>query len=169
MAAPDAYVSHTAPGRLRLSVPACKGDVRFFQETGRRLGEMPGVIHAEGRATTGSLVIRHHGNADRLIRHAETEGLFALHPSSPPARPLTAELGDLMDGADRRLARLSGGRLSVLSVLFVVLAGSAVVQGLRGRVAAPAATLGWYALNALLLARMFERTTAFNRNNGRRP
>lgn len=166
MSAPHAFVSHAVAGRSRWRIPSRKGDAAYFRELEKHLSALPDVVSVEGRPRTGSLVLRHHGDAMALVRRAEEEGLIALLDEEPTDESLTEEVGTLLDTVDDWLTRKSGGKLDLPTGLFLLFGTAAIVQFMRGRVAAPAATLGWYALNALLLARTAAAQRAFQSRHG---
>ena len=61
-----AHVRHHLPGRLRLKVPAAKGDPAWFQHLQRTLLGLPGLTQVEINPITGSVLL--HYDAER---HAE--------------------------------------------------------------------------------------------------
>ncbi len=153
MAVPHAYLSHAVPGRTRWRIPAKKADSAYFRDLERRLGAMPDVIRVEAHPRTASVVVRHHGEASALARRAEQEELFTQLGREPSARAMRDDWNDRIERAERWMTRSTGGRLDLPMALALLLAASASVQLLRGRVAPPAATLAWYALNCLFIAR----------------
>ncbi len=125
---PEAAVAHDSPGRLRLKLPAQRGDTVFFARLGTELAHAPAVESVETNATTASVLIRHASDRQTLLDWAQGRDLLrpAERPFSPYPGPSSAE-------PDWRL---------VLAALIGVLA---VVQLLRGQVLAPAVTLAFMA------------------------
>ncbi len=153
MAAPSAYLSHAVPGRSRWRIPAKKADGAFFSELERRLAALPEVLQAEGHPLTASILVRHHGDTAALARHAESEDLFAQREPERSCTSMRDALTDRFGRIERWMSDKTGGRLDPPMALSLLLTGLALTQVLRGRVAAPAVTLAWYALNSLLIAR----------------
>ena len=131
-AIPEAYLRHAVPGRSRWAIPGHRGDDSYFAGLQAQLARLPEVIEVEIRPQTGTIVLRHGGTASDVAREAEAAQLF--NAAAVPAKV--------------------GSRLPDWPVvLSLVFAGLALIQLLRGQVAAPAVTLAWYALNAPLLRR----------------
>lgn len=128
--APEAGIAHESPGRLRLKVPACKGDYDFFAELAEAAMELGGVLEVKANPATASLLLLHERAEGRsLARELETAGrielvqpAYLLGAAAPPE--------DRMSG---RMLLVAG--LSLLGLLQVV----------RGQALGPAAALFWMA------------------------
>lgn len=121
---PLARLVHASPGRLRLRLPALRGDADRLGALALAVAGIPGVRAAEGRAETGSLLILHRGEAAAVL--AAGAALFRLEetPAAPPPPPPAV----LLPAAGAAVAALL-----------------AVGQALRGQALPPALTLGAYA------------------------
>jgi cation transport ATPase len=80
-----AHVQHHIRGRMRVKVPAGKGNPNLLEEIRRSLTPMPGVQSVEINAVTGSVVVHydHREHADfhqSLTEHALEQGHFELQP-----------------------------------------------------------------------------------------
>jgi hypothetical protein len=66
----DAYVHHHIPGRLRIRVPAAKGEEQLLRELSEAIAKAPGVSEVEYNPVIGSILIQysaeHHDNLDSL-------------------------------------------------------------------------------------------------------
>lgn len=124
----EAAVAHDSPGRLRLKLPAHRGDTAFFATLGTELAHAPAVESVETNAATASVLIRHASDRQALLDWAQERDLLR-----PAERPFSPHPGRANAEPDWRL---------VLAALIGVLA---VVQMLRGQVLAPAATLAFMA------------------------
>jgi Heavy metal associated domain 2 len=91
----DAYVHHHLPGRLRLRVPAAKGEEEDLSEISSAIARTPGVNRVEYNAITGSILIQYSPEHYENLRSLES-GLSSLaepialnnsDPSHHRARP----------------------------------------------------------------------------------
>lgn len=143
-----ARLVHVLPGRIRLRVPAQRGDIAFFRDLSLALMELPGVTEVTARHATAGVLIRHEGpTADLLDGLAPCLELEAMEAEA--ARPLLEAL--LREGtlADLAMRRLTGGRLDAGTAAAVVLFALAGLQAARGQVLGPAVTLAIQALGLL--------------------
>lgn len=66
----DAYVHHHIPGRLRIRVPAAKGEESLLRELSSAIAKSPGIIEVDYNQLTGSILIQYspqkHRNLDSL-------------------------------------------------------------------------------------------------------
>jgi hypothetical protein len=142
-----AYIHHQVPGRLRIRVPAQRGDVEYFATVVRHLATVPGVERLEANHRTASVLVVHdHGAAAQQILHdAQQRGLFTVHGA--PGKTLTAaeKAGLGLQGLDTGLRNITRGDLDVRSLVLGAFVTMGVVQLTRGHVMGPAVTLFWYA------------------------
>lgn len=78
---------HHVPGRLRVKVPAIKGDARQAQELCARLRARPGVIDAEANPVTGSVLVRYDVGrigGDAVLARLREEGAACGGPLPRP-------------------------------------------------------------------------------------
>jgi hypothetical protein len=150
---PPARLCHSSAGRLRLRVDAHKRDDRFFAEAKRQIETWPGVRRVEVNPLTGSVLILFEESAaapGEIERRARESGLFAVESSAaerkrmPPAEAAVERVRRL----DERLREWTGGAGDLRSVVFLSLIAAGAFQLMRGKVAAPAVTLFWYAAEA---------------------
>lgn len=55
----EAYVQHSLPGRLRLRVPAAKGEEHELREISSAIAKTEGIDHVEYNPITGSILIQY--------------------------------------------------------------------------------------------------------------
>jgi len=127
-----ARIVHALPGRLRLRLPALRSAPEALAALEALLATQPGILSVRSNARTGSLLIVHDGDTQRLCASLKDTALQIQEPA--PQAP----------GSDAALPmpparHLLGGAL--------LLAG--VVQLWRGEIAVPATTAFWYAWNLL--------------------
>lgn len=131
---PIATIQHQIPGRLRLRIPARRGDVSFFHGIVQALSKLPGVEKLDAIPLTGSIIIRHSGSAQAIAAAATEQGLFEIGPEEPKEAPAPSS---------RRppYAGLRGTAATGLS-------GLALFQVARGRLTGNAAENFWNAYGA---------------------
>jgi hypothetical protein len=136
---PEAAVCHMSPGRIRVRVPAMRGDDEYFRAVERDLGARFGAVVAN--SATGSILLTGAGVSLSDVRDIAAEhALFALAERRPtPADARTAPT----------VLELPAVPLTTAAVFGLL----AVVQLLRGQVLAPATSLFWYALETLRTSR----------------
>lgn len=140
--APEAVLAHVSPGRLRVKFPDLRGQSEQLESLCEACVKLPGVTQAEGRTSTGSVIILVEGDTDAVIRAASAEGVFSISAeieaeqrSNPAADAKAWEAR-----ADSLLSVLGGssGNLrhaSALAFLFM-----AMLQAASGRIMPPAAS-----------------------------
>jgi len=143
---PTAWVCHRTAGRLRIRVAARRGDLGYFDKISHMLAEAPGVTDVHANAVTGTVLLLHGSDIGRIGEFGAAHGLFRLVERMDSLRmQVRRGLAALNDD----VGRASGGSWSLGDAAFVGLLGFAALEAIRGNLAAPAATLGWYALAVL--------------------
>lgn len=131
---PIATIQHQIPGRLRLRIPARRGDVSFFHGIVQALSRLPSVEKLDAIPLTGSIIIRHSGSAQAIAAAATEQGLFEIGPEEPKEAPAPST----------RRRPYSGLR----STAATGLSGLALFQVARGRLTGNAAENFWNAYGA---------------------
>ncbi len=124
------------PGRLRLRLPALRGDAAGLAALAEALAALPGVAAVQPFPTTGSLLLLHAGEGQAVLDRAGAAGLLVLRDANPPAPGPALPPGAALPAA---------GALAAV--------GLAAVQLLRKQALPPALTLGFYALRLARRAR----------------
>ena len=94
-------IEHQVPGRVRMKIPAGKGNPELLKQISEVFGVIPGIEEVTVNPTTGSVVL--HYDADR---HDEFHGNFQQHYDAHGAAHGAANGG--MHGADTELDKLTG-------------------------------------------------------------
>ena len=129
---PIATIQHQMPGRLRLRIPARRGDVSFFHRVVQALSKVPGIEELDAIPLTGSIIIRHSGSAQAVAAAATEQGLFEVALEDPNRASSTAQ-------------RPHSGALDTAATS---LNGLALLQIARGQVTGNAAENFWNAYGA---------------------
>src|SRR5690349_7256419 len=82
---PSGQISHAIDGRMRVRIPERKGDKDFFARVREELEREPGIAHVQPNPLTGSVLITHDLDTERLAALVESLGLFHLEPESAEA------------------------------------------------------------------------------------
>jgi hypothetical protein len=133
---PRAHVAHRIPNRLRLHVPARKGDRPWFDRVAERLRGQPPVRSVRASPVTASITIEHDGHAREVARLARELGAFDLPEAAV---------------ADSVAERVAGRRVVCVAPTAAVsagLAGLGVYQAARGNLLGSGADHLWHAYGA---------------------
>ncbi|HJU17502.1 MAG TPA: hypothetical protein VJ770_13670 [Stellaceae bacterium] len=150
---PEARISHATPNRIRLKVPARRHDAAFFRTVENRLTGWRHVERVEVNPTTASILV-HFSDPVALMHEAMTGNdlfqiIYPQEGGDPSSRPLLSRVQEAAATADGSLRHWTGGSLDLRTAVFAILLVSGLQQLALGNVAAPAATLLWYAATVL--------------------
>ena len=148
---PEAHISHSAAGRLRIMVPGRRGDTGYFAQAEKRFAECPGVRRVAVNPLTGSILIEHATDTAAIVDFAETGDVLSLKPERE-AVSLAASLQETAAEVDRRLRRAAGDALDLWSATSLIFFALACIQVLRGQYMGPATALLWTAIAAMRMA-----------------
>jgi len=137
-----ASIAHRMPGRIRLSIPARRGDDAFFAGLAGQLSGQPDVVRVRPNARAGSLLVEHTGDADPILAWAAREQLLELAPGGAQN-----ELAGLLSAPGPPVRLVSGRDIDPMFMAGVAFLGMGLVQVVRGQVMVPAATALWYAIS----------------------
>jgi hypothetical protein len=156
---PEAHITHHAGARLRLRIPARKGNAAYFARIERALATCDGVAYAEANPLTASVLLHYHGELADLANVAAAGELFALALQDIPMDTVLDVMTDRLDRIERHIRHASNGAVDLDTLLFVGLIGAGIVQIARGQALGPASTLlaNAAAILALHRARRAER------------
>jgi hypothetical protein len=122
-------IAHELPGRIRIRVPAARGDAAAFARLVEDVASAPDVVEVQGSARTGSLTV-YGGRGNGRVRAAlERAGLFEFE--TPPPRRARRPL-----------------EISPDTVLAVALSGLGLAQLVNGRATGPASENFWNAFRS---------------------
>jgi hypothetical protein len=150
---PEARIAHATPNRVRLKVPARRYDEAFFRTVAERLKGWRNVERVEVNPLTASILVHFSDPAALMIEAMTGNDLFQIllpqEGGDMSGRPLLAHLQETVAAADGSLRHWTGGTLDLRTALFTALFVGGLQQLVQGNVAAPAATLLWYAATVL--------------------
>jgi hypothetical protein len=172
---PTALLEHQLPGRIRLRIPAKRGDGAFFETVRRDMAGTAAVQEVIANPHTGSLLIRYTGDIGKLATETAERGLFTVQRAKAASRqPKAAATASPINTAAVGLSGLGlyqvarGRSLGSASEIFwnaygayrilgnpalaLLLCGLGLWQTLRGDWLGPASALLFYALVARKLA-----------------
>jgi hypothetical protein len=151
---PEARISHATANRVRLKVPAKRYDEDFFRAVEQRLKGWRNVERVEVNPLTASVLV-HFSDPAALVREAMNgnNDLFRIVYPEPQehgsAAPPLARLQGTIAMADGSLRQWTSGAVDLRTAIFAVLLMGGLQQLAQGNVAAPAATLLWYAATVI--------------------
>jgi hypothetical protein len=109
------HIAHQVPGRVRMKIPAAKGDVEMLREISETFGKIPGVEQVTVNPTTGSIVLQY--DADRhdefhgeLRDHCERH---AIEQHRPPATEIDELAHKIEDQAEFLAEHSASARMVV--------------------------------------------------------
>jgi Heavy metal associated domain 2 len=139
-----AQIAHESPGRLRLRIPDCKGDVRAFERIKGSLERCANVRQLEITPITGSILVYHDADAHAIVDYGRTHGVFTLAPSGRRGG-LSRAAQQTLRMIDSRLKQQTGNSWDLRELAFLLLSTGGLVQMARRRIWPEALTLFWYA------------------------
>jgi Heavy metal associated domain 2 len=160
--APEGHIVHCTRHRLRVRIPAKRHDKVFFSNTRDYLSRQPRVEGVEVNPLTGSVLV-HASDARSLVESLGRDVPFILveQLSTTAERNPLEQVRDQLSEWDAQLKQWTGSRHDARVYIFVILMLSAAYQLVKGDVFAPAATLLWYAGEALRLWIPSDKDTDF--------
>jgi hypothetical protein len=100
-------IAHQVPGRVRMKIPAGKGNAELLKQIGEVFGAIPGIEEVEVNPVTGSVVLRYDTD-----RHDEFHGTFnkqyAAHSDNGASNGASPGQNGGKRGADTDLDKLTG-------------------------------------------------------------
>ena len=146
---PQARVRHFTMGRLRVKIPEKRRDEKFFDTVKERLAAWDSVDRVEVNPLTASVLV-HFPDLGRVFAdNALRNDLFTLDYDALEAdfeTPAATEwIKQRWTNADLAVRRWTSGTADLRSAVLVTLLVAGTYQLFRGNIAAPAATLLWYA------------------------
>lgn len=147
--APEGHVVHLTRKRLRIKVAAKRHDSPFFRTAQKQLGLGAAVESVEVNPATGSILI-HCSDSAALMDELKHSGVFVIVDPPPEQQaPSLEQFRQQFTEWNKQIQYWTGTKADARVYLFLALVLSALYQLARGNVFAPAATLIWYASEAL--------------------
>lgn len=151
MILPMARVSHQSRKRLRIRIPAERGNEAYFATLRKVLAEHDGVDAVEVNQVTGSVLLLGDGLDAQAVRaFGQEKGLFKIEAPGNPGGNRSSHLPGMavkpLQGLQNGMDQITGGNLNLSGLIFFALLGTGVHQILRGNFTAPPwYTAFWYA------------------------
>jgi hypothetical protein len=148
---PRAELCHYSTGRIRLRIRDRRWDKAFFEQVRETVATWPGVVRVEVNPVSAGILVHFTGTPLDLAQRASESDLFVLDTEalSQPTSPVLDRARDGFNDLDLRVRELTGGGVDLRVLIVSALLVGGIYQLFRGNVAAPAATLLWYAGDAL--------------------
>ena len=145
---PEARITHTVSGRLRIKILSKKGNNSYFESLEQKLSGCDGVQSVKTNAVTASVLLLHNADIKGISKFAEENRLFMVQSLGSERTLLVDRIRNSFEDLNRRTKNLTGGELDVASAVFVSLVSLSIYQIARGNFFAPAwYTSLWYAVN----------------------
>lgn len=147
MSLPDAQIGHLAPSRLRIRIPSRRKDGRYFERLRKEFLRLERLDRVEVNPVTGSvLLMGSRLDLAAVENYARSKGLFDLRQTKPSSAPVTRKIVEPLGTLSSGMKRITGGRLDLPGLTFILLLVSGVVEIVRGNFRAPPwYTAFWYA------------------------
>jgi hypothetical protein len=147
---PQARVCHFASGRLRVKILDKRRDEAFFGTVRERLSSWASIERVEVNPLTASVLVQFSDLDALFAENALKNDLFAvdydaLEAAAEPPPAITEQAALAFSKADSVVRQWTSGGADLRSAIFLLLIAGGIYQLLRGNIAAPAATLLWYA------------------------
>lgn len=145
---PEAGITHTISGRLRLKIPSKKGNNSYFESLEQKLSGCDGVQRVKANAVTAGVLLLHDADIKGISKFAEENRLFMVKSLGSERTLLVNRIRKSFEDLNKRTMDLTGGELDVASAVFVSLVSLSIYQVAKGNFFAPAwYTSLWYAVN----------------------
>jgi hypothetical protein len=139
------------PGRMRVKLPAKKGDSAYLQRIVEEYGSRPGISRVLASPETGSVLFLHDLEKNRIMEHLGSSSLFRLEFGTNRQSDLHQDVKGCFRDISSKVENATGGAMNISQAAFLALLGAGIVQIGRGNMTAiPWYTAFWYALNIFL-------------------
>lgn len=156
---PLAFVSHKTRSRIRLKIPSKRKDHAFFAYIAEKMSSVEGVSSVEAYPLTGSILLLHSSDPDRIIEMASVAGGLRFARNAGSRTNLHRRVSETFKGIDIALRDVTANELDVGGLAVLTLLGAGIYQILKGNLTAvPWYAAGWYALNIFLKSNSGEQT-----------
>ena len=150
-------LAHAIPGRVRLKFPDFRGETEQLERLCDACVTLPGVIQAEGRPATGSLILSVEGETHALIEAATTANIFIV-VTEPEAAPDPAHEARVWEERiNELLSSVVGPVGNVQNLTALVFLLMSISQAASGRIMPPAASALMAAISLALGSGGFSR------------
>ena len=147
---PEARITHTISGRLRIKIPSKKGNNSYFESLEQKFSGCDGVQGVKANAVTAGVLLLHNVDINSISKFAEENRLFKVQSLGSERTLLVNRIRNSFEDLNRRTKNLTGGELDIASTAFVSLLSFSIYQIAKGNFFAPAwYTSLWYAVNMI--------------------
>ena len=147
----DAYVSHQSFRRVRIKVPAKRGDEIYFTHISNRFKECKGIETIHINPVTGSILFIHSVGFESIQEFAEENDLFTMKINSP-APLFNSRVKKNFNNFNNQIEMFTRREIDIPGIAFLTLLGVGISQIVRGNVRVmPWDAAFWYALNIFLM------------------
>jgi len=145
---PDAFLSHKISGRARLKIPSRKGDFHYFEFLKEQLSKCSGIETMEVNPVSGSILIVHASDIEKIAEYARNRNIFNLKNNRPYPANLHHTVSKTFKDINGKIKGITGGDMDIAGAAFLIFLGLGIYQISRGNLIAPAwYTAFWYALS----------------------
>ncbi|MGD9251026.1 MAG: hypothetical protein PVG19_07365 [Desulfobacterales bacterium] len=158
MKLPQAFVVHSSPERIRIRIPRCRRDLKYFSTVRKAALNAP-IEFIRINALTASILFKgNKATAEAVAEFGEGNRLFAI-TSGMPAPSMAKRIAAPLTACDRSLKSISAGQVDLPGTLFILLLFTALYEIARGRFRTPPwYTAFWYAFGLFTKA-LIDRDT----------
>jgi hypothetical protein len=150
---PVAYLVHDIKGRARIRISSWKNQGKYLEEVVDILGASDWIKDVIPNVKTGSILILHNGNLEKLDEYAREKGLFRLEKKAFGTKkevPIKKQIKSSIKGLDLLVKKSTHEQLDLSAALIITLISLSGYQILRGKFIAPSwYTSLWFAANLL--------------------
>lgn len=146
------YIAHATPGRTRIRWAGDSDEKHIVNEFASDIASIAGVVNAEPRTVTGSIVIQHEGLEWPALQSALRDQRpikFTADPSAIKRNGVDA----VNDSIDTINVVLKHVNMDFESLLMLMLCALSIAQALRGQVLSSSVSFLWYAFTLAAMTR----------------
>lgn len=148
---PEAYVSHQSPRRVRIKVPAKRGDETYFASLRDNFEGCEGIETVDVNPVTGSILFTHTADFKIIKEYVAAKNIFTLKMNSSPPL-LNSRIKARFNTFDNQVKTVTGREVDIPGIAFLTLLGFGISQVAAGKAQAiPWHAAFWYALNVFLM------------------
>lgn len=127
-------------------------DAAYFARLRESFSALRGIQSVEVNPLTASLLLIHDLDPDTITDFACSKSLFEMASAEPSDANTPSEQTLNLQAIDQEIRARTGGATGFWGVVFVTMFGIGISELIRGNIAAPATSMLWYAIGALLIA-----------------
>ncbi|MES0337538.1 MAG: HMA2 domain-containing protein [Candidatus Magnetobacterium sp. LHC-1] len=142
----QAHIVHQCEGRVRFKFPSLKGKKEVIEYVRSQLLDLDGVTTAEANHVTGSIIVKHATDLDRIISHAQDRGFSVVRATSNGNKDIAKTVPDTVGLVNTAIKKLSGGDLDLPRTSMATLILSGLIEIAVGKMVSPPWYVAfWYA------------------------